>query len=149
MESIIDAEAIYRTTISKFNNQLTQCTSDNLIKHYEFLKDHEQLVTGFETLEQDIAGAASEILIEYREDNNDTDYYNNLYSDFKNDIVTMADLTETLSHMEDVNEYYGMVLKTLKKVVNVVMTDESKAPLQLALLNCISWELPITFNCIN
>lgn len=149
MKSIIDTEAIYQTTISKFNRQISQCTSDNLIKHYEFLKEHEQQITGFETLEQDIAGEACEILIEYREDNNDTDYYSNLYSDFKNDIVTMSDLAETLSHMEFDNEYYGMVLKTLKKVVNVVMTDESKTPLQLELLHGISWELPITFSCIN
>jgi len=149
MKSIVDTEAIYRTTISKFNRQISQCTSDNLIKHYEFMKEHEQLITGFETLEQDIAGAACELIIEYRSDNKETNYYNNLFSDFKNDIVAMADLTETLSHMEIDNEYYGIVLKTLKKVVNIVMTDESKTPLQLALLQCISWELPISFSCIN
>lgn len=149
MKSIVDTEAIYQTTISKFKRQLSQCTSDNLIKHYEFLKEHEQQVTGFETLEQDIAGAAYDLIIEYRSDNKETNYYNNLFSDFKNDIVAMADLTETLSHMEIDNEYYGIVLKTLKKVVNIVMTDERKAPLQLALLNSISWELPITFSCIN
>lgn len=149
MESIIDTEAIYQTTISKGIYQIAQCTSDNLIKHYQFLKDHEQQVTGFEFLEQDIAEAACQIIIEYNHDNQETDYYKNLYHDFKNEIVVMADLTETLSHMEGANEYYGMVLKTLKKVVNIVMTDESKAPLQLALLNSISWELPITFNDIN
>lgn len=149
MKSIVDTEAIYRTTIFNGKQPIATCTSDNLIKHYGFLKDNEQQVTGFETIEQDIAGAAYEILIEYRDNNNDTEYYNSLYSDFKNDIVAMSDLTEVLSQIEGANEYYGMVLKTLKKVVNIVMTDESKAPLQLALLHCISWELPITFNCIN
>lgn len=146
MKSIVDTEAIYRTTILNDRQPIATCTSDNLIKHYEFLKENEQAITKHETLSQDISEAAFYILTGHHED---PEYYNNLYSDFRDDILGIAAAGDALSNIETDSPYFKILLKTLKNIVEIVMTDESKAPLQLEIFNYLNWELPITFNDIN
>lgn len=138
-------KTIYKAAIYKGNDLIASCTSNDLVKQYLFLKDHEQQVTLVAPLELKIAEAATVIL---QERQSDTDFYKNLYHNFKDEILAMASLQKALLKMKYDNEYFGMALKALKKIVNVIMTDKEKAPLQLAILLYITGyisETPVEF----
>ena len=134
----------YKAAIYKGNDLIASCTSNDLVKQYLFLKDHEWQVTLVAPLELKIAEAATVILKERQNAN----FYKNLYHDFKDEILAMASLQKALLKMKYDNEYFGMALKALKKIVNVIMTDKEKAPLQLAILLYITGyisETPVEF----
>lgn len=138
-------KTIYKAAIYKGNDLIASCTSNDLVKQYLFLKEHERQVTLVAPLELKIAEAAIVIL---QERQSDTDFYKNLYHDFKDEILAMASLQKALLKMKYDNEYFGMALKALKKIVNVIMTDKGKAPLQLAILLYITGyisETPVDF----
>lgn len=137
-------KTIYKAAIYKGNDLIASCTSNDLVKQYLFLKEHERQVTLVAPLELKIAEAAIVILQERQNAN----FYKNLYHDFKDEILAMASLQEALLKMKYDNEYFGMALKALKKIVNVIMTDKEKAPLQLAILLYITGyisEKPVDF----
>lgn len=106
-------KTIYKAAIYKGNDLIASCTSNDLVKQYLFLKEHERQVTLVAPLELKIAEAAIVILQERQNAN----FYKNLYHDFKDEILAMASLQEALLKMKYDNEYFGMALKALKKLL--------------------------------